>query len=850
MQKLLLVLFLLPAISLSAQKIEGTVKDEEGNILPFATILVKGTSMGVTANNQGQYSISLSPGNYTLDCRYVGYTSSEKNVSLSKGVTVGNFILSIQKLILKEITVATNGEDPAYEIIRQAIKKRSFYEEQVDAFTVEAYVKGIIKLRELPKKIFGKKIPETDRNEMGVDSSGKGIIYLSESVSKVSSQKPDKFKLEVVSSRVSGSNGLGFDFPIFISLYKNNVMFAPQMNPRGFVSPIADGALGFYKYKFMGSFFEDGQQVNVIKVIPRRNYEPLFSGIINITENDWRIYSCDLLLTKQSQLQIIDSLNISQIHMPVSNEVWRVKNQVLHFSFDQFGLKAAGDFLNIYSKYNIEPDFKKGFFNRVVIKYDSAVTKKTHEYWDTVRPVPLEPEEIKDYKFKDSLLKVRIDSSYQNLDSLRKRQGNITIGKIFWSGVNQVHYKTVHNNYRIKFDPLLKTLQYNTVEGLAINPSLVISKRSKALRSNVSFIADARYGFNNNHLNPWVGFTFDTNEMFDINKKPKRKRFFVAGGKRVSQFFKDSDIDGLGNSIGTLLYGRNEMKIYENYFGKIGFSRQWESSANLSIEAGYEDRLPIDNTTDFILNKKWLDRFTPNYPVEIMSSQFTRHQSVAIHAGFNFQPGQRYIQYPKYKMAIGSEYPTFLIEYTEGIKDILGSDVDYDKWKLKVTDDMNLKLAGAIKYNVSLGGFLNSSSVYAQDYNHFYGNLSHVSKDYLKSFQNVPYYEFSNTSSFYSELHFEHHANGLLTNKIPLFKKLNWTLVEGVNAVFINPSRKYAEASVGIENILKIFRIDALVSLQPGFKPVYTYRVGLGGLLGDALNIQRFTKNRKIIGVW
>ena len=176
--------------------------------------------------------------------------------------------------------------------------------------------------------------------------------------------------------------------------------------------------------------------------------------------------------------------------------------------------------------------------------------------------------------------------------------------------------------------------------------------------------------------------------------------------------------------------------------------------------------------------------------------------------------------------------------------------MDYDKWKINVTDDTNLKLAGAIKYYFSVGGFLNSRLVYAQDYHHFYGNLSHVSKDYGKSFQNVPYYEFSNTSSFYSELHFEHHANGLLTNKIPLFKKLNWTLVEGINAIFINPSRKYAEASVGIENILKIFRIDGLVSLQPGFRPIYTYRVGFGGLLGDALNVQRFTKNRKIIGLW
>ena len=200
---------------------------------------------------------------------------------------------------------------------------------------------------------------------MLLDSTGKGIIYLSESVTKVSMQQPDKVKLEVISGRESGSNGFGFNFPEFISFYQNNVnMFASQLNPRGFISPIADGALNFYTYKFLGSFFENGKEINAIKVIPVRNYEPLFSGIINITESDWRIYSCDLFLTKKSQLEILDSLEISQIYVPVNDEVWRVKNQVLHFSFNQLGIDAVGDFVNVYSKYNLGAGFCKKFFQQ------------------------------------------------------------------------------------------------------------------------------------------------------------------------------------------------------------------------------------------------------------------------------------------------------------------------------------------------------------------------------------------------------------------------------------------------------------------------------------------------------
>ena len=102
----------------------------------------------------------------------------------------------------------------------------------------------------MPDRILGQKVPAEDKKEMRLDSTGKGIIFLSESITKVAMQQPGKVKLEVVSGRESGSNGFGFSFPTFISFYQNNVtVFASQLNPRGFISPIADGALNYYRYK-------------------------------------------------------------------------------------------------------------------------------------------------------------------------------------------------------------------------------------------------------------------------------------------------------------------------------------------------------------------------------------------------------------------------------------------------------------------------------------------------------------------------------------------------------------------------------------------------------------------------
>ncbi len=375
----------------SAQKLYGTVFNTQGDLLPYSSVTIKGTTKGASANDKGKYSLALAPGKYTVVCRHIGYALAEKEVTVDNNDTELSFILNEQKLTLETVVVNNKGEDPAYEVIRNAIKKRNYYSKQVNAFTVNIYGKDMIRMRNMPKRIFGQKIPDSDRKEMGLDSAGQGIIYLSESISKVSSQKPDKFKLEVMSSRVSGSGGFGFNFPAFISLYSNNVtVFTEKFNPRGFVSPIADGAIGFYKFKMLGTFMENGKMVNSIRVTPRRKYEPLFSGTINITEDDWRIHSFDLTLTKSSQLEILDTLQITQQHVPVENDIWRVKNQLLHFGFNQLGIDAAGNFLTVYSDYDLKPKFPKKFFDNVIIKYDTAVNKKTTAYWDSARAVPLE----------------------------------------------------------------------------------------------------------------------------------------------------------------------------------------------------------------------------------------------------------------------------------------------------------------------------------------------------------------------------------------------------------------------------------------------------------------------------
>lgn len=826
---LLLSLITLFAAETRAGIIKGLITNNKGEPLPYATVMIKGTTNGTTANVNGSYLLELPAGTHTIVCQYMGYRKAEKNITVSEGAQTLDFALEPVSMQIKEVVVKAGGEDPAYAIIRQAIKKRSYYQSQVKNYTVDAYIKSMFKLRSVPNKFFGKKV---DKEDVGVDSTGKGIVMLSESVTKISYRQPD-MKLDVISSRQSGG-GLGFSIPTMISFYDNNVeAIASQIGPRGFISPISENALLYYRYRLEGSFMEDNVMVNKIRVMPRRKYEPLFAGYIYITDGDWRIHSTDLMLTKEYQLELVDTLIIRQTHVPVNKEVWRTKDQVVYAALKQFGFDLVGNFVNVYSNYNLQPVFPKGYFNKVVIKYQKDVNARSINYWDSIRPVPLDDEELKDFRVKDSTTKALRDSarSRYHLDSLRKRPQPIKMGDVLLNGFSHRWYfkmDTVIAQHSFSHRSLLSGLSYNTVEGVAMNltPSFTFSLPNYRVLTMNNVI---RYGFSNTHLNAYTTLTLNrVNRGYGSSNS-----WWISGGKRIQQFNKEDPIGPLTNSLYTLLAKENYMKLYENWYGSAGFFRQFSNSMRLNVGVAYEDRIPVENTTDFVLFKTAGKTFTPNHPQELAAIPFERERVLLANASLSYQPGQKFIEYPRSRVPLGSKYPTFTAQYTKGFLD-----ADFDKWKVSMRDEMNFKLLGELRYNLAVGGFFNNRSVSIPDLQHFNGNQTFYNIRYLNSFQLAPYYQYSTSENIYATANVEHHFNGLLTNKIPLFNRLKWYLVAGSNAFYVNRNNNYVEVSAGLENIFKLLRVDVVAGYQSQLPTRVGVRIGFGGILGNAFKFE------------
>jgi len=792
--------------------ISGTIKDISGQPVPFASVYLKNTTQGTSANVDGKYELKINKGEHTLSFRAVGYKQQEHIVNVSASSNL-NVSLTSESYTLNNVTIRASAEDPAYAIIRKTIAMRKTHLEEVKSFTCDVYIKGVQRLKSAPKKFMGQDI----RKVMELDTNRQGIIYLSESQSKFSFRRPNDVHEEMISSKVAGRNN-AFSFnkasDLIVNFY-DNYLLENTLSSRGFISPIADNALFYYKYKYLGETTENGEKVNKIEVIPRRTNDPVFRGIIYILEDSWRIYNTDLFLTKNAGINFIDTLTINQQFTKVK-EVYMPTAINFQFNGNVLGFKFAGYYVGIYSNYNISPVFPKNFFNGEILKVTRLVNKKDSVYWNNNRPIPLTPDEKINYVVKDSIAKRKESKLY--LDSLEKENNKFGIGKLLLKGYSiNDRYDSVY----ISFDPVLRSLMYNTVEGLAIKYGVTYRKVFGDRRS-YSIRPEFRYGFSNQKLTG----NLSGNYFYD---PLKRASVGASFGNGIFDLNNLGSMTQLGNSINTLLYEKNFAKFYEKSFFNINTTRELASGLQASLSFDYARNHTLTNTTDFkFFDNKELE-FTSNNPFSPKAETplFPTYTSTSATASITYTFGQKYITRPDGKFYTESKFPRITALYKKGFNGLLGSDIDYDFVKAEIYQDrIGLGLWGYTSFLVGAGKFLNNRSMYYPEYKHFAGNISTIFPPNLRKFQYLEFYQFS-TNQQYFEAHLEHNFAGFFLNKVPLLRKAKLEEFIGGGYLSSPEKRNYKEFYFGLQRlVLRVsygFAYDGAKKISQGFRISYGF---------------------------
>ena len=153
---LFFILFLtLSAMTVVAGTIKGTVTDKQTREpLTGATIQIAGTTQGTVADVDGNYSLDVNNGTYTLAIKYVGYKDIIiNNVKAGKSDLILNFELESDAQALGEVSVVARKNLEGERALQMERRKATLAIENLGS--KEMSLKGIGNVEEGVKKITG-----------------------------------------------------------------------------------------------------------------------------------------------------------------------------------------------------------------------------------------------------------------------------------------------------------------------------------------------------------------------------------------------------------------------------------------------------------------------------------------------------------------------------------------------------------------------------------------------------------------------------------------------------------------------------------------------------------------------
>lgn len=796
--------------------LKGKIYDEKNNEIPFANVYIEGTTNGTTSNADGEFSLTLKEGDQkTIVVQSLGYIKKKIKLDLNTITSEMKIVLKSENYLLNEVTIKANARDPAYAIMKEAVKRRQDNFELVKSFSADIYMKTNVRLLKVPKKLPFFLAANKSRIP---DTNNLGIIYLSESVAKYFFEAPDKVKEKMIASKVAGTK-TGFSWnrveDVFVNFYKPSINMS-FYSERPFISPLANGSVLSYKFKLLGTTYIDNKPVHRIQVSPRRKGDPLFNGEIYIAEGDnYQIYSTDLYVTKDAQIDFADTVHMKQEMVKVNDSIWMPLQLQLSSHIKVFGFTATDHAAASISNYVVNKSFGKKFFGYETFRIEEEANKKDTSFWSVTRPSILSNDENKYYVKGDSVIQRMESDEYK--DSVVKAENKFNIGDLLLNGYT---YRNRFKNSTLSIDPLVSSIGYNTVEGTTFNFNWSYYRRNREEHKHFFFRNWIHYGLDNQRWSGGIRISRRFNSL-------KWQTLVIDAGRNIAQFNSHQPIGSFMNAAYTLLYKKNYMKLFQNDLFKVSYSQEIANGLYGTVSASVNRKEALRNSSFYyFIEQPW--HFTSNNPLNTGiyndSLLFKPFMAAYFQLGLKWFPFSRYESYPDFKRILPSKYPEILMNYKKGIG-FDGAKFNYDLIELGVGKTIELRAVGEFKFDVLGGIFFNSSNMNFTDYKHFNGNqtlfLTYpnnndapglTARDPITEFHNLDYYSYS-TNKMYLEAHASHNFRGFFISKVPFLRRTKFYELVGINSLILN-DKIYTEVYAGLDKIIKVFRFDVGTTIQ------------------------------------
>ena len=736
----------------------------------FASVQVKGSTLGTLTNEKGEYAIPLDDGVYDLVITIVGYKSAVIQFTINKADQLQNVLLETdESKKLDEVII--KGKDPSEDIIRHVIRHKEAILSAAGAYTATAYIKAVQddssqnrkQKKQLADTSVSKENAALQRMSMveiflRYDRSADGRVKEERTGITKKGKAANLFFLSVTEG----------DFNFY-----NNLVNVPSISQTPFLSPVSYSGLIAYHYKLLKTEQRNGHKIYTISTRPGKLSNATVDGELTVTDSGWAIVHTRFVFPKY-HLANYDFFEVEQQYQPVDDSVWMITRQQFTYNTERNKKAISGTTTVTYSDFDLNKTFEKKHFGPEVSVATDSTYKRDSSFWQHVRQEPLTEQEVHFIHYKDSIYNATHTKTY--LDSIDAVTNKVTVKKILLTGQPLYDRK---KERLWNFNPLISFYQPIQFGGTRINPGVSFNKTYPS-KKNIYIYTFLSYGLRNHDLNGNIRFTRMYNPFnhgyYGI-ELGRSFQYFYAGDAWINLLKRSSLY--LNNSI-DLKHG---LEIVNGLFLNTTLSIALRRSI-----AGYKQGL-IDTVFNEIAGDNEAVYFQP-------------YNATYALVDINYTPHQKYIREPKEKIILGSAWPTFFAIWKKGLNGVLNSQVNFDYFETGMQQSIKLGLLGVSSYTIKTGSFINTKDVRLADYKFQRRGDPVLFLNPKEAFQALDS-TFAVFKRFY-EGHYIHEFNGAILNKIPLLKKLQLREIAGAGFL-VAPERdlRYAEFFTGVERVFK-----------------------------------------------
>lgn len=800
---LFLTSFLAPVV-VGQHRIQGVVLDEDTDSrLTGVSVRVLGSNIGTSTDSTGQFVIVLDRPYAQVELTSIGYASKMVRVSEQEANVIA---LYHEGTLIDGITVQvnrkySNKDNPAVELIDSVIRYKSQNRLSGNArIQFDQYDKikiGIVDPPNLLKRTLSMvNFPADNLDTLTLPGKELLGVYQEENLARVYSQRnpsrskrriDHQIKTEFDQRYVNNPNIQSYINYVLqpIDLYDESIFMLDKL----FLSPIADNGKIYYKYFLIDTITNEHGKFMELEFVPRNEKDLLFRGKLQVAlDGTYAVKRAELRIGTSANINWISAVDLLLNYSPRDGRVMLLDSTHVAVSFGSEDNQAMyAERISVHRDYDLDSPIDNQVFSGPPVEVVPNVSTFIPN-----RPIPLSVFER---------------NTYENINRLKENRtfrSTLALGYLIAQGY--------YNLNAFELGPLEYTYSRNNIEGNRIR----FGGRTTPMLSEKMYMEGyLAYGTRDNDLK----YFLRTAVSLDGRNIATFPAHYVEGsiqhdilepGRQPSFLRGDSFFDSFRRNRPT--------KWFMTDAYRLGHVVEFGNHFSVATAFSHIKRRTIG---DFQL----LSSGDPTVAVRDINTN-------DLQVTLRWAPYERFYYRNLIRRTIIERYPVFTVEYNKGLKGFLDAPYDYDMIKASVSRRFFLNQFGFADMTLTGGkiwGVLPYTLLHMPNVRQELDGRHEIRYDLMNSM------EFA--ADQYVKFGFEHALNGFIFNKIPLLKRLKLREIWGAQMFYgrMSPQndpalsdrvlefdtdpkglpltrslngRPYWEASAGIDNILRVLRVE------------------------------------------